>query len=75
MLPALSLAEVVDKAHDDDRLARSWQSFDRLQAGEITGEPTAEELAAHGLEVVNAPDSADPGESAVQDDPDEESQD
>ncbi len=34
-IEALSLAEVVDKVHDDDRFARPWQSFDRLRAGEL----------------------------------------
>jgi predicted deacylase len=34
---ALSLVEVVDRAHADDRFDREWTSFDRLQAGERVG--------------------------------------
>jgi predicted deacylase len=34
---ALSLYEVVDKAHADDQFARPWQSFDPLPAGTLIG--------------------------------------
>ena len=34
---ALTLKEVVDKAHADDRFAREWKSFDRVAAGELIG--------------------------------------
>jgi uncharacterized protein len=36
-IEALSLREVIDKSHVDDRFAREWQSFDRLKAGELIG--------------------------------------
>lgn len=34
---ALHLFEVVDKTHDEDRLARSWVSFDTVRAGDVIG--------------------------------------
>jgi hypothetical protein len=36
-IEALSIREVVDKAHDDDSFIRDWSSFDRLRAGERIG--------------------------------------
>ena len=36
-IEALSLHEVVDKVHADDRFSRAWQSFDVLRAGELIG--------------------------------------
>lgn len=37
VIEALSLHEVVDKQHADDRFARPWQSFDTVRAGELIG--------------------------------------
>ncbi|HEX6361766.1 MAG TPA: succinylglutamate desuccinylase, partial [Albitalea sp.] len=34
---SLHLVEVVDKAHDDDRFARDWSSFEAVRAGEAIG--------------------------------------
>jgi predicted deacylase len=34
---ALSLRDVVDKAHAEDRFARPWVSFDALRAGDLIG--------------------------------------
>jgi predicted deacylase len=34
---ALSLFEVIDKTHPDDRFARDWSSFDAVRAGELVG--------------------------------------
>jgi predicted deacylase len=34
---ALSLYEVIDRAHADDQFARNWSSFDRVRAGEFIG--------------------------------------
>jgi uncharacterized protein len=34
---ALSLGEVVDKVHTDDRFERPWQSFDAVAAGQTIG--------------------------------------
>src|SRR5258705_7942690 len=34
---ALSLHEVVDKAHEGDRFSRQWASFDRLKKGDVIG--------------------------------------
>ena len=36
-IEALSIVEVVDKAHADDRFSRAWTSFDRVDAGESIG--------------------------------------
>lgn len=36
-IEALSIQDVVDKAHADDRFARDWQSFDAVQAGQLIG--------------------------------------
>ena len=36
-IEALSLHEVVDKQHADDRFARDWQSFDVVRAGTLIG--------------------------------------
>ncbi len=36
-MEGLRLHEVVDKAHVDDSFAKSWKSFDALQAGELIG--------------------------------------
>jgi predicted deacylase len=36
-IEALSIDEVVDKQHADDRFARDWQSFDAVRAGELIG--------------------------------------
>lgn len=36
-IEALTLHEVVDKRHPQDRFAREWQSFDVLQAGDLIG--------------------------------------
>jgi len=36
-IEALSIHEVVDKQHADDRFARDWQSFDPVRAGELIG--------------------------------------
>jgi predicted deacylase len=36
-IEALSIHEVVDKQHADDRFARDWQSFDAVRAGELIG--------------------------------------
>lgn len=33
-IEAISIREVADKVHDDDRFVRDWHSFDRLRAGE-----------------------------------------
>ncbi|MFO7954905.1 M14 family metallopeptidase [Thioalkalivibrio sp.] len=41
----LRLVEVIDRDHPDDRLAREWQSFDPLQAGDLIG------VRADGTEV------------------------
>ncbi|GAP38492.1 succinylglutamate desuccinylase [Piscinibacter sakaiensis] len=46
---ALSLSEVVDKRHADDRFVREWTSFDRLRAGEPIG-------VREDGETVHAPD-------------------
>lgn len=34
---ALHLYQVIDRAHADDRFARNWSSFDRLQKGDVIG--------------------------------------
>lgn len=34
---ALSLYEVIDKDHADDRFARAWASFDRIRRGDLIG--------------------------------------
>lgn len=34
---ALRLYQVIDRAHPDDRFARTWASFDRVTAGELIG--------------------------------------
>ena len=36
-IEALSLYEVIDKSHSDDRFSKPWQSFDALSAGEVIG--------------------------------------
>lgn len=36
-IEALSLHEVIDKRHRDDRFAREWKSFDAVAAGELIG--------------------------------------
>ncbi len=36
-IEALRICEVIDKQHRDDRFARDWASFDRLQAGDAIG--------------------------------------
>lgn len=36
-LEALTIYEVIDKLHGDDRFSRSWASFDRLQRGVLIG--------------------------------------
>ena len=36
-IEALTLHEVIDKRHPDDRFARPWQSFDALSEGELIG--------------------------------------
>ena len=36
-IEALSLHQVVDKSHADDRFAREWRSFDAVRAGELIG--------------------------------------
>lgn len=36
-IETLTLQEVVDKRHPDDRFAREWQSFDALEAGDLIG--------------------------------------
>jgi|694.fasta_scaffold09572_13 succinylglutamate desuccinylase len=36
-IETLSLHEVVDKRHPDDRFSRDWQSFDALKAGDLIG--------------------------------------
>ena len=36
-IEALSLHEVIDKQHADDRFARDWQSFDAVRAGTLIG--------------------------------------
>jgi uncharacterized protein len=48
-IEALSLVEVVDKRHPDDAFARAWQSFDRLQAGDLIG-TRADGQAVHASE-------------------------
>lgn len=34
---ALSIVEVIDKAHDEDRFSREWTSFDRVEPGQLIG--------------------------------------
>lgn len=34
---ALSIVEVIDRAHADDQFSRPWTSFDRVEAGELIG--------------------------------------
>jgi uncharacterized protein len=34
---ALRIREVVDRAHENDRFAREWASFDALAAGDVIG--------------------------------------
>lgn len=36
-IEALTLHEVIDKRHPEDRFSKPWQSFDALQAGELIG--------------------------------------
>ncbi len=36
-IEALSLHEVIDKAHSDDEFAREWRSFDALLTGDLIG--------------------------------------
>ena len=36
-IETLTLHEVVDKRHPEDRFAREWQSFDALEAGDLIG--------------------------------------
>ena len=36
-IEALSIQDVVDKQHADDRFARDWQSFDAVRAGDLIG--------------------------------------
>lgn len=44
-IEALSLFDVVDKAHQDDRFVRDWKSFEPLREGELIG------VRANGSEV------------------------
>jgi len=56
---ALSMQEVVDKAHDDDRFSRPWSSFDRVAAGaEIGRRADGTAVLAPYDAVILFPDSA-----------------
>ncbi|MDQ2778775.1 MAG: succinylglutamate desuccinylase/aspartoacylase family protein [Pseudomonadota bacterium] len=59
----LTLAEVVDRHHADDRFAKAWSSFDPLAAGELIGlRADGSELRAPGAGYIVFPDvSALPG--------------
>ena len=60
---ALKIHEVVDRTHADDRFAREWSSFDRLQAGDLIGtRHDGAELRAPGDGWIIFPDAgAKPG--------------
>lgn len=53
----LTLAEVVDRHHDDDHFAKEWRSFDALAAGELIAlRADGSELRAPGAGYIVFPD-------------------
>lgn len=55
----LSLHEVVDKRHAEDRFSRAWQSFDELQPGELIGtRHDGQEVRAPGAGRILFPNTA-----------------
>ncbi len=58
-IETLTLHEVVDKRHPDDRFAREWQSFDALEPGEVIGvRQDGEVVRAPGRGRIMFPNSA-----------------
>ena len=58
-IESLTLHEVIDKRHPDDRFAREWQSFDALAAGDLIGvRQDGQEVRAPGAGRILFPNAA-----------------
>lgn len=58
-IETLTLHEVIDKRHADDRFVREWQSFDALEAGDLIGvRQDGQEVRAPGRGRILFPNAA-----------------
>ena len=58
-IESLTLHEVIDKRHADDRFVREWQSFDALEAGDLIGvRQDGQEVRAPGRGRILFPNAA-----------------